>query len=121
MRVVGIGSRGQDLDGEDKTIFLISSDDASLKSLQFDISLPIKQTSFKICESLSLSLLLDSLNFDTLVWKYSPKTSGKSFVGVLVGKGSLLVVSFISLATLKSALEFLQLGIFSLKYSFFPQ
>ena len=29
-RVVGIGSRRQDLDRKDKTIFLISSDDTSL-------------------------------------------------------------------------------------------
>ena len=36
--MVGIGSRGQDLDGEDKT------DDTSLKALKFDISLLIKQT-----------------------------------------------------------------------------
>ena len=45
---MGIGSRGQDLDGEDKTIFLISSGNTSLNSLKFDISLIIKQTSFKI-------------------------------------------------------------------------
>ena len=32
---VGIGSRGQDLDGVDKTIFLMSSKDTSLKSLKF--------------------------------------------------------------------------------------
>ena len=32
-RVVEIGSRGQDLDGEDKTSFLISSDYTSLKAL----------------------------------------------------------------------------------------
>ena len=47
-RVVGIGSRGQDLDGVDKAIFLISSDDTSPKSSKFDISLLIKQTSYKI-------------------------------------------------------------------------
>ena len=105
---MGIGSRGQDLDGEDKTIFLISSNDKSLKALKFDISLLIKQTSFKIYESLSLSLLKDSLISDYLVLKNSPKTSGKSFVGVLVvGKGFLLVIPFISIATLESALEFL--------------
>ena len=39
--VVRIGSRGQDLDGEDKTIFLISSDGTCLKALKFDISLLI--------------------------------------------------------------------------------
>ena len=35
-RLVGIGPRGQDLDGEDKTIFLISSDDTCVKALKFD-------------------------------------------------------------------------------------
>ena len=93
--MTGIGSRGQDLDGEDKTFFLISSDDTSLKAFKFDVLLLIKQTSFQICESLSLSLLKDSLIFDTLVWTNSPKISGKLFVGVLVGKGVLLVIPFI--------------------------
>ena len=109
-RVLRIGSRGQGLDGEDKTNFLIPS----LNSLL------IKQTSFQICESLSLPLLKDSLIFDSLViWTNSPKTSGKSFVNVLVGKGFLLVVPFILLVKPKSALEFLLLEIFSLK-CFFP-
>ena len=65
----------------------------------------------------------DSQIFDTLVCTNSTTTPGKSFVGVLVGKRFLLLVMrlipYTSHATLKSALEFLQLEIFTLKYFYF--